>query len=286
MAGDHPVALTVPSKRGPVARFARARRLPVALALLAVAGQITYPLLDGDARDRLTLAVVLTFATASAAHAVTTRGLRTGGAAFTFAAVAGFVAEMVGVATGVPFGAYTYGSTLGPELFGVPLVVGLAWAMVAWPAAIVARRLATGPATRVLVGAWALASWDLFLDPQLVDAGGWQWHRPDPHLPGVDTVPLSNHAGWLLVAAMISAALQWRLRADPGGDDAVPTALYLWTYVGSIIALAGFLGLLAAAAWGALGMGLVAVPLARSLLRRAPSSSAVSPAVSPAVSRE
>jgi putative membrane protein len=44
-------------------------------------------------------------------------------------------------------------------------------------------------------------------------------------------------------------------------------ALYLWTYVSSILALSAFLSLSAAALWGALGMGLVAVPLAVALVR-------------------
>jgi putative membrane protein len=38
-------------------------------------------------------------------------------------------------------------------------------------------------------------------------------------------------------------------------------ALYLWTYFSSMLALAVWLDLTAAAAWGALGMGLVALPL-------------------------
>jgi putative membrane protein len=119
----------------------------------------------------------------------------------------------------------------------------------------------------VVVGAWALAAWDLFLDPQLVAAGGWHWTDPDPHLPGVPDVPLTNYGGWLLVALVVSAALQWLLRDDRGGADGVPVALYLWTYVGSVVALAGFLHLAGAAAWGAVGMGLVAVPLAGTLRR-------------------
>lgn len=246
---------------------ARARSvLPALFAALVVALQIGYPLASGATRDRVTVVIVVLFAAASALHAGLTRG-GTGLAAVAGAAVVGFAAEVLGLHTGVPFGNYRYGTTLGVELLGVPLVVALAWAMLAWPAALVARRLVAGPITRVLVGAWALASWDLFLDPQMVAAGAWRWADPNPHLPGVRDVPLTNYAGWLLVAVVISAGLQWLLRADRGGGDAVPVALYLWTYVGSIVALAGFLHLAAAAAWGALGMGLVAGPLLRTLRR-------------------
>jgi putative membrane protein len=44
-------------------------------------------------------------------------------------------------------------------------------------------------------------------------------------------------------------------------------ALYLWTYASSVLAHAVFLGLPASAAWGGLGMGAVAVPLAVRLSR-------------------
>jgi putative membrane protein len=44
--------------------------------------------------------------------------------------------------------------------------------------------------------------------------------------------------------------------------DAPMRALYLWTYGSSVLAHAVFLHLPASAAWGALGMGLVAIPLA------------------------
>ena len=50
-----------------------------------------------------------------------------------------------------------------------------------------------------LVGGVALAAWDLFLDPQMVDAGHWTWAHPDPGLPLVPGVPLTNYAGWLVV---------------------------------------------------------------------------------------
>jgi putative membrane protein len=111
----------------------------------------------------------------------------------------------------------------------------------------------------VLVGAWALASADLFLDPQLVAAGAWTWRFPAPHLLGVADVPLTNFAGWLAVALILSLAVQ-AIIGD--GDDTVPIALYLWLYAGWIVALGVFLHLSSAAGWGALGMGVVAVPLA------------------------
>jgi uncharacterized membrane protein len=57
-------------------------------------------------------------------------------------------------------------------------------------------------------------------------------------------------------------------RAMAGARDAPMLALYLWTYGSSVLAHAVFLGLPASAGWGALGLGLVALPLAWRLLPR------------------
>jgi putative membrane protein len=238
------------------------------LAGSVVVLQIAYPVVHGTARDRLTIAIVVALAAACFAHAAASRGAGSAVAMLAVTAVPGFAVEVLGVHTGVPFGSYSYGSTLGPHVFGVPLLIGLAWTMLAWPAAIAARRLVSGYAARVLVGAWALATADLFLDPQLVAAGQWRWHDRTPHLPGVSSVPLSNYGGWLLVALVLSAALQALPdRVPDGAPDGLAVALYLWLYAGWVVALAVFLDLAAAAGWGALGMGTVAVPLALHLRR-------------------
>jgi uncharacterized membrane protein len=243
---------------------ASCRPVVAVFAAATVLGQVGYPLVHGSARDRLAIAVVVLFAAASVSHAWVSRGARVAVAVVLATAVPGFVVEVLGVHTGYPFGHYAYAATLGVRLCGVPLVIALAWTMFAWPAALVARRLVRSFAARVAVGAWALASWDLFLDPQMVSAAHWRWQFPTPHLPGVDDVPLTNYLGWLLAATLISLVLQGILGSDDA-DDRWPYALYLWTWASSVLALAAFLDLGVAALWGGLGMGLVALPLAWSL---------------------
>ena len=241
---------------------ARPTRLVVWMPfLVGVAAQIAYPLVTGAVRDWLIVVIVAVLALAAFAHA----GAELGPAAVGVLAVVtviGFAAEVVGVHTGRPFGHYAYLAAAGPRVLGVPLSVPPAWTMMAWPSAVAARRLARSPGARVVVGTWALASWDLFLDPQMVDSRIWQWRSVGAHLPGVPTVALTNYLGWLFVSLVISVVLQTFLASRDRFDDAQPIAIYLWTYAASVLALAAFLDLRAAAAWGAIGMGLVAVPLA------------------------
>lgn len=251
---------------------ARWHPLPVVLAATAVVLQICYPLMAGQARDVLTVITVVTFFAASAAHALVWRGAAWAALLVTASAGTGLLVEALGTATGVPFGEYRYANSLGWQVLDVPVVIPLAWAMMAYPALLVSRRLVSGVAARIVVAAVALASWDLFLDPQMVDAGHWRWTDATPALPGVPGVPLSNYAGWLVTALVLMTVLTVLLpekREHPHApvDDRVPYALYLWTYVSSVLANLVFFGRPVVALVGGVGMGVVALPLARRLLR-------------------
>lgn len=251
----------------------------VAAAVLAGGGvlaQMVFPFTDGGTLT-LTVASVVLLAAAALVHAGASRGPAAAVLLLVVAGGGGLVAEAVGVRTGLPFGGYDYTGTLGPELLGVPALVPLAWVMMAWPALLVARVLVPGPGParglgRVVVGAWALTAWDVFLDPQMVDAGHWTWDDPTPALPGVEGIPLSNFAGWLVVSLVLLAVLDRLLptgSAAPAGlaEDAVPVAVYLWTYASSVLAHAVFFGRPPVALVGAVVMGLVAWPLAVRVLR-------------------
>ena len=166
-----------------VAPPARAVRLPWVLVGAAVLVQIVYPLVPDALRTEVTVASVLVFCAASLADAARVHGLRGAAVLLAVAGGGGLLVEAVGVHTGVPFGAYAYTGDLGAEVLGVPVVVPLAWAMMAWPALVVGRTLAAPRCRSRWSAARALAAWDLFLDPQMVDAGHWTWAHPDPGLP-------------------------------------------------------------------------------------------------------
>jgi len=254
----------VPSTASPTSTDRAAlRRVPVVLAALTVLLQIGYPLVSGTARDRLTVATVAVFAAATLSHAAVHRGLRWAAVYLAVTAGTGLVAESVGTNTGFPFGQYDYAGSLGPKLLDVPLVIPMAWAMFAYPCLLVGQRLARHPVAAAAVGAWALASWDLFLDPQMVEAGHWTWRDVQLALPTAPDIPVSNHLGWLLVATVMIGVLQ--LLPRRAADDRVPAALFLWTYASSVLAFAVFFGRPGVAVVGAVGMGLVAVPYALAL---------------------
>ena len=232
--------------------------VPGVLAAAVVATQVVYPRVSpGPALNRLTVATVVLFFAASVSSAALTRGPRFTGRLVAVTAGGGLLVEAVGVATGLPFGAYAYNATLGPALLGVPVVIPLAWTMMGYPALVVARRITSSARLGPFVAGVALATWDLFLDPQMVAAGHWSW-RPTPG-PDLAGIPVSNYLGWFVVATAMMAVLWPRTPRATAAGDTVPIALYLWTYVSSVLAHAVYLDLPTSALLGGAGMGAIVV---------------------------
>jgi carotene biosynthesis associated membrane protein len=248
--------------------FAARQFVPLGLAALTVLSQIAYPLSSGDFRDRLTVTTVVLWCAASLTHAAITRGPRYAAALLAVTAGVGYGAELLGIRTGFPFGSYSYTATLGPRLGGVPIVVPLAWAMMAYPALLVGRRIGAP----VITGAIAFASWDLFLDPQMVAAGHWRFTGAGPLVNGI---PVSNTVGWIGVALLIMVLLVRIPERAPGRnngetsigehDDRAPLGLYLWTYASSTLAAAAFFHRPGVALVGGLAMGVPVVLLLTTL---------------------
>jgi putative membrane protein len=237
-------------------------RLALALAAVLVLTAIVYPLSSGAGRDVVSWAIVILGAGLSVVHAWLSRGPRTGIGVLMLVAVTAVAFEAVGLATGFPYGRYTYSDALGPTLLGVPFLVPLAWLMMAWPSRVLAERLTreVRPGRRRIarVGAAAavFAGWDVVLDPQMVQAGYWTWADPSPGLPGIDTVPLTNLAGWLLAGVVLMSLLdvlvdRTTVPGAPRIGDAAPLLALGWMTLGGALAHAGWLDLPGSAAWGA-----------------------------------
>ncbi len=116
-------------------------RASLALVAAGILTQIAYPLLSGSALRTATILSVVLLAAASIVHAGAVWGRR-GILLVPVAGGIGLAAETIGVHTGFPFGTYAYADTLGAQLVGVPLIVPLAWTMLAYPCLLLGRRLA------------------------------------------------------------------------------------------------------------------------------------------------
>lgn len=242
----------------------------VGFTAAAISLQVAYPLVEGDARDVVTILVVAAIATACFVHAAVTLGLRSALALLVIVAGIGGAAEAIGLTTGLPFGCYEYAAQrLGPSVAGVPLVVAAAWWSGFYPIAWITRRAIRRPLVRIPMVAVAMVGWDLYLDPQMVADGRWTWCSTAPTLPGLPHIPVTNFLGWLVVATVIAVAVE-RIPipsgTPPNRDDLVPVTLFCWTWLGSALAHGVFLDT-AAMGWswlyGLVGMAVAAPALLR-----------------------
>lgn len=242
----------------------RPAAVPWIFAGAAILAQITWILVPAGDRELITSAVVLLFTAASLSHAWQQSGVGWAARFALISAAFGLGIELLGHTTDFPFGPYDYTDVLQPQILGVPVIVPLAWTMMAYPCLLLARSLTTRWV--VPLAAVGLTTWDFFLDPQMVGEGYWVWERTSPALPGVPGIPLQNYLGWFVGSLVLMWALDRlpRHRADLG----VPLLLYGWMWLGGIVANAVFLGRPSVALVGGLGMAVLGVPALITRWRR------------------
>lgn len=133
--------------------------------------------------------------------------------------LATYLLEVAGVVTGMVFGAYEYGTTLGFHVFGVPPIIGFNWvlvilgflrlgqifieraerAMEGYPAPWGAGRYIAVAAAVIIPAVGALV-FDYIMEPIAIRLEYWIWAGGD--------VPLQNYAAWFLIALAASAAFR------------------------------------------------------------------------------
>jgi len=111
-----------------------------------------------------------------------------------------YAIEVVGIATGLPYGDFAYGIALGPMVAGVPAALPVFFFPLALNAYLLVVLLApdVGRTARLGAALGAVVVVDLVLDPAAVALGFWAYADGGAYYG----VPLSNYAGWLLSGAV------------------------------------------------------------------------------------
>lgn len=108
----------------------------------------------------------------------------------------GFFVEMIGTQTGLLFGAYTYGQTLGPKIAETPLFMGVNWAMLVYLVATMSNHYFPKAAilTKSMIGATLMTFLDLFIEPVALKLDFWTW--TDQGINSFLVAPLKNYLVW------------------------------------------------------------------------------------------
>ncbi len=153
-------------------------------------------------------------------------------------AVAGFLIEVFGVATGLVFGSYSYGTPLGKALAGTPLLIGLNWIMLVYCVYALLEKRPWPVWTKILAGSGLMVAYDVALEPAAIRLGMWSWAGTEGPLwgwAGVQ-VPLQNYAAWFVISA-IFLLLMYQQRFSAGN----PLAAWLFFVQAGFFACLGLI---------------------------------------------
>ena len=164
---------------------------------------------------------------------------------FAICLVVGNAFENLGVATGFPFGRYYFTDAMGPKLFQVPILLGLAYVgmgYLSWTLGrIIVGNLRSRPVgarviTLPLVAAFPMVAWDFANDPVWANINHlWVWQRGGAYFG----VPLTNFLGWYLVVYLIYQSFAIYLRGWAFDARAKTSGYWRWAVVFYALAAVG-----------------------------------------------
>lgn len=103
----------------------------------------------------------------------------------------GMLAEIIGANTSFPFGEYTYGSNLGPKVFGVPYLIGCNWAILVFITSSISKKLTPNSWLQALIGGGLMLILDIPLE--IIASKFDYWHFEQG-------VGINNFISWFLLA--------------------------------------------------------------------------------------
>jgi putative membrane protein len=113
----------------------------------------------------------------------------------------GYGVEVAGVTTGVIFGEYSYGGTLGWKVLDVPLVIGVNWLILVYCTGSMTARLGIPKWAKAAVGAGLMTGLDILIEPIAIRFDYWTWVSGTP--------PLQNYIAWFGVAFLLLLMFQY-----------------------------------------------------------------------------
>ena len=100
-------------------------------------------------------------------------------------------AEWLGANHSLLFGSYDYGNNLGTKIDGVPLFIGVNWALLTFITAVIAKKMHQNFWIKSLIGASLMVLLDIFMEQLAPQFDFWSFG---------DHVPLENYITWFVLA--------------------------------------------------------------------------------------
>lgn len=112
----------------------------------------------------------------------------------------GLLVEMVGVNTGVIFGEYQYGTSLGIKIFETPVIIGLNWVLLTYLTTSVLEGIYIPVYLKVLLASVFMLIYDVVLEQVAPHLAMWSWNE--------NSVPLQNYIAWFVLAVIFHSLIK------------------------------------------------------------------------------
>jgi len=125
----------------------------------------------------------------------------------------GLAVELIGIKTGLLFGDYTYGKTLGFSIKNLPLLIGINWFIIIYCCGVSIHTLLMKAINRIALdtgkspmvikalsviidGAILALLFDWLMEPIAVKLNYWKWN-------GNGTIPMKNYICWFAISLLL-----------------------------------------------------------------------------------
>jgi putative membrane protein len=121
----------------------------------------------------------------------------------------GILSEIIGVNTGLIFGSYKYGQTLGFQIMNVPMVMGIIWVNTTLICGTIANQAKVQMPLRILIAISLMLLLDAFIEPIAPRIDMWRFDHEN------GSAPLSNYITWAAIALPLqSYFIFYKLKFD------------------------------------------------------------------------
>ena len=111
----------------------------------------------------------------------------------------GFFIEVIGVKTGILFGMYTYGDTLGFKILEVPVVIGLNWLVLCLSIFSLFSVIFKNKFLLLIFSSISMVLLDFIIEPVAIKYSFWSWSD--------NSVPIQNYIMWFVVSLVMNYIL-------------------------------------------------------------------------------
>jgi bisanhydrobacterioruberin hydratase len=138
--------------------------------------------------------------------------------------ILGYLIEVAGVKTGLIFGEYAYGKTLGIKIASVPIMIAVNWLVMTYCSTIFSYKLLKHKANKFTISllvATLMTTFDIIVEPVAIKLDMWFWTLLSP--------PIQNFIAWFCIS-FIFCFFSLDLLKEKTNSKAIFVLIWQWIF--------------------------------------------------------